>query len=474
MARKLPWLSNPTSVSTTRQPPTKRRKISPSTDDANITSPDSLHSKSKSRSKNVRPSNQDQDQDRGGHKDRDRARGRTPSTSPPPAPPTIDFIREGIDADDGYLMVEDEFNEIAKTFTAHLHHAEYKRLMKEARERKQVREATGNSVNGSGKDDIQRRKVAHTLHLENNELNNDGEEEESGSEVVMKREEQRVGDPWAGTTLAGLMRYDPGRDRLSLRGLHGVQSGSRAAMGFRSNVSASTRTNHEDPLLRSINSKHERGGLPLPAPIKIKKEKEVKRETDEQQRRTLPSALSNGMHSGTRHNPTTATATATMLDNPTSDTSNFNTAKNTRLNTKINKIVKVKEEEMDTTTNSSSRRPEVKSKDATIVKSEHHHQQYPAPPPPNKKYDRAPVRKFIDDLDDFDHELFERNNKHEDEDRDKNGDKVKTSSPRMYRPIAKETKIKKEEGVDGDGDSKDVTRKKRLSDRLDEVPVFLA
>ena len=40
---------------------------------------------------------------------------------------------EGLDKDDGYRMVEDEFQDIAKQFTRHLHAAEYQRLKKAAR-----------------------------------------------------------------------------------------------------------------------------------------------------------------------------------------------------------------------------------------------------------------------------------------------------------------------------------------------------
>ncbi|KAF2219109.1 hypothetical protein BDZ85DRAFT_299069 [Elsinoe ampelina] len=61
--------------------------------------------------------------------------GRSPSTSPPPAPPDQEPMREGYAADDIYMMVEDEFQSTAKLYTQHLHHAEYKRLQRLARER---------------------------------------------------------------------------------------------------------------------------------------------------------------------------------------------------------------------------------------------------------------------------------------------------------------------------------------------------
>ncbi|KAL2129181.1 hypothetical protein VTI74DRAFT_8109 [Chaetomium olivicolor] len=53
---------------------------------------------------------------------------RSPSTSPPPEPLKEEFMIEGIDHDDRYRMVEDEFLAVAGEFTRHLHAAEYQRL----------------------------------------------------------------------------------------------------------------------------------------------------------------------------------------------------------------------------------------------------------------------------------------------------------------------------------------------------------
>ncbi|KAF2094615.1 hypothetical protein NA57DRAFT_60640 [Rhizodiscina lignyota] len=55
---------------------------------------------------------------------------RNPSSSPPaqlPPPPSEELMKEGLDADDIWIMVEDEFNTTASLFTRHIHHAEYKR-----------------------------------------------------------------------------------------------------------------------------------------------------------------------------------------------------------------------------------------------------------------------------------------------------------------------------------------------------------
>ncbi|KAL2153004.1 hypothetical protein VTH82DRAFT_4159 [Thermothelomyces myriococcoides] len=78
---------------------------------------------------------------------------RSPSTSPPPEPPKeeyvfvslglwihvdqmlilLRFMIEGIDHDDMYRMVEDEFLAVAGEFTRHLHAAEYQRLKRLAK-----------------------------------------------------------------------------------------------------------------------------------------------------------------------------------------------------------------------------------------------------------------------------------------------------------------------------------------------------
>ncbi|KAK4574561.1 hypothetical protein LTR86_001402 [Recurvomyces mirabilis] len=64
-----------------------------------------------------------------------RRTGRSPSTSPPPALPSVEYMQEGYDADDIWIMVEDEFYTTAQTFTQHIHHAEYVRLKKLAKAR---------------------------------------------------------------------------------------------------------------------------------------------------------------------------------------------------------------------------------------------------------------------------------------------------------------------------------------------------
>ncbi|KAK0391001.1 hypothetical protein NLU13_0503 [Sarocladium strictum] len=53
---------------------------------------------------------------------------RSPSTSPPPEPPKEELMIPGLEHDDRYRMVEDEFLAVARQFTTHLHRREYARL----------------------------------------------------------------------------------------------------------------------------------------------------------------------------------------------------------------------------------------------------------------------------------------------------------------------------------------------------------
>ncbi|KAI1261088.1 hypothetical protein F5Y18DRAFT_215132 [Xylariaceae sp. FL1019] len=60
---------------------------------------------------------------------------RAASSSPPPPPGPLmeSFMIDGLDEDDRYRMVEDEFLATAQLYTSHLHAAEYKRLKTAAR-----------------------------------------------------------------------------------------------------------------------------------------------------------------------------------------------------------------------------------------------------------------------------------------------------------------------------------------------------
>lgn len=161
---------------------------------------------------------------------------RTPSTSPPPQPPTEEFMRPGLSADDIYIMVEDEFHAVAQTFTKHLHHAEYIRLRNAAKERNA---STINTIsrpvalNTTMREETRKKKEAEAREVKINDALESikgpkrakGPLDESESEF----EEDRQDDPWQGTHLQHFIHTSP---KKPLTGLQGVISHTRAAAGY--------------------------------------------------------------------------------------------------------------------------------------------------------------------------------------------------------------------------------------------------
>lgn len=117
MARTLPWLADTTNRTAHKsaQRATVKRKRRDLDEDASVTPSTSF-----TRSRPSSPAR--------------RAYQRSHSTSPPPAPPPTEYMKS---SDGVWIMVEDELYAMAQQFTQHLHHAEYKRLQKEAAERNQ-------------------------------------------------------------------------------------------------------------------------------------------------------------------------------------------------------------------------------------------------------------------------------------------------------------------------------------------------
>ncbi|KAI4172855.1 MAG: hypothetical protein LQ343_003262 [Gyalolechia ehrenbergii] len=168
--------------------------------------------------------------------------GRTPSTSPPPAPPSIEYLHEGLSHDDIYIMVEDEFLATAQLFTSHLHHAEYVRLKNAAKARSGLLGSTARHTDsitamraetmkkkqaearaGKNKLALEEMKENARGNIAGNDDHTDEEEEESDAERA----------PWVGTSLQGLMAPDARKQNLtSLSGLHGIKSSTRAAKGY--------------------------------------------------------------------------------------------------------------------------------------------------------------------------------------------------------------------------------------------------
>ncbi|KAI9728048.1 MAG: hypothetical protein M1834_007862 [Cirrosporium novae-zelandiae] len=210
MPRKLPWLqSDQTGASSPDESirTVKRRRVEDDSLSSDTASSLSRHSRQ-------RP-------------------GREPSTSPPREPPGEEFMRDGIEQDDLYRMVEDEFLAVAQSFTQHLHHAEYIRL-------KNLISADKQSMI----DDIARPTDNITTMRAQLQKKNLREDRAAKTKAALQKmglatdkknnEDSDLSDDeglWDGTALKGFMT-GPRKTQASLTGLHGIKSATRAAAGF--------------------------------------------------------------------------------------------------------------------------------------------------------------------------------------------------------------------------------------------------
>ncbi|KAL2838245.1 hypothetical protein BJY01DRAFT_35463 [Aspergillus pseudoustus] len=161
------------------------------------------------------------------------------SPSPPSSPihrcPPEEFLQEGLDKDDIYIMVEDEFYTIAQSFTQHLHYAEYIRRGREAKLQNAAKiediARPTDSVTPMSEalkkkyaaEELRTRQRDGVGRLDGNDAHESSEKEAMGDDI----EEE---NSWAGTHLQDLM-LSPRRVR-SLVGLQGIRSSTRAAAGF--------------------------------------------------------------------------------------------------------------------------------------------------------------------------------------------------------------------------------------------------
>ena len=149
-------------------------------------------------------------------------------------------MRPGLSADDIYIMVEDEFYAVAQTFTKHLHHAEYIRLRKAAKDR-----------NASTVSNISRPVDSITTMREETRRKKEAEAREARMKAATESikgskrakglldesdisdfEDDRRDDPWQGTHLQRFMTTSPKKALTGLTGLQGVTSHTRAAAGY--------------------------------------------------------------------------------------------------------------------------------------------------------------------------------------------------------------------------------------------------
>ena len=149
-------------------------------------------------------------------------------------------MRPGLSADDIYIMVEDEFYAVAQTFTKHLHHAEYIRLRKAAKDR-----------NASTISSISRPVDSNTTMREETRGKKEAEAREAKIKAATESitgpkrakgpldesdisdfEDDRRDNPWQGTQLQRFMTRSPRKALTGLTGLQGVTSHTRAAAGY--------------------------------------------------------------------------------------------------------------------------------------------------------------------------------------------------------------------------------------------------
>lgn len=145
---------------------------------------------------------------------------------------------DGLENDDCFKMVEDEFLSVAKSFTQHLHHAEYTRLRSLAAQNaaaiNSISRPTDSATTPS--DELQRRKAAAMKSKAQKGALDDllaatsSTTPEKGA--VDEMDEDAEDDPWAGTSLYGLMT-SPQRAQQSLCKLTDIKSSTRAAAGFK-------------------------------------------------------------------------------------------------------------------------------------------------------------------------------------------------------------------------------------------------
>ena len=145
-------------------------------------------------------------------------------------------MKDGLDGDDIYIMVEDEFHAVAKMFTQHLHHAEYMRLKNLAKGRTASTVATiSRPVDPitAMRPETKQKKQAETRDIRTNAAL---QQIKSSAARPASDDDSGLSDadnaPWRGTALQDLMTVSPTKNQISLTGLHGVKSSTRAAAGY--------------------------------------------------------------------------------------------------------------------------------------------------------------------------------------------------------------------------------------------------
>ncbi|KAI9036375.1 uncharacterized protein KD926_002029 [Aspergillus affinis] len=160
----------------------------------------------------------------------------TPPSSPIHRCPSEEFLIEGLDNDDIYMMVEDEFYAVAQTFTQHLHYAEYVRRKKEAKlQNAAAIQDLARPTDGVTpmSEETKRQREADALSTRQKDglgQIQSGRPAVDSDESDDVEEDVALDDTFAGTSLHDLLMSP--RKAKSLVGMQGVKSATRAAAGF--------------------------------------------------------------------------------------------------------------------------------------------------------------------------------------------------------------------------------------------------
>ena len=137
-------------------------------------------------------------------------------------------MREGQDADDRWIMVEDELLSVAQKYTQHLHHAEYVRLKQLAKTRSQSTMSATSRPTDPGTTSRCVARQDRSRGIPGHETEGSRKDLSSATREVDDLEKDRDDDPWVGTSLFGLMT-SPREAQRSLGTIRKSCSGTRAA-----------------------------------------------------------------------------------------------------------------------------------------------------------------------------------------------------------------------------------------------------
>ncbi|KAF4972659.1 hypothetical protein FSARC_808 [Fusarium sarcochroum] len=202
MGRRLPWKSSTTPSGADKKPSLKAESPRPAPSRSPNPGTPSVSTKRSRRERVV------ETQDG----------ARSPSTSPPPEPPPERFMRPGLDHDDRYRMVEDEFLNMAHQFTTHLHRAEYNRLKSLVKHQNAdtIREIERPITGAPTLLARQRQETARRIAKQRKLLGSDANEKDT---------------PFAGSSLQGLMESPRKEHKWISAGLADAAK-TRASAGF--------------------------------------------------------------------------------------------------------------------------------------------------------------------------------------------------------------------------------------------------